>query len=595
MNNITRNSFLKHTLKAGAVFMVNNFDLLAHNVPRENQTNFLKDEDILKQLMTANDNQVDRLLTMLNSGESGLSRRIGYYFAQLSASYCSPDSKHFYRPEIVWALEKLAQVLISFQAEDGTLNFGNLESPPDTAFLLEPLLAGAFLLKKEHSPALVNVNNEIRKFSIKCGNALVVGGIHTPNHRWVVSAALARLNTLYPNQKYVNRIEDWLGEGIYNDSDGHFPERSMNYSNVEDNSLITLGRLLNKPALLIPVRRNLEMTYYYMDPNGDLVITDSRRQDQYTSKSIVSFYLHYRYMAVKDKNSHFAAIASFIEHMKEFEEEIISNSLFHFLENELLQEKLPVSTTLPVNYEKLFTSSKLLRIRRGNITSTLFGGVDWPLIIASGRSNSANFFSYCNGKAILKYMRLSTNFFNTGYFYSDGLKKEENKYILYKKLEVPYYQPLPKNLRIASGDYKLSPSVDERFWNKMDFQHRPLSNVKTMETTITLLETNGRNDVSFLVNGPSGIAVTIELCFNEGGKLSGVTTPGNGNSFLENGDGKYEFDGDAIQFGPGAVTHKMINNLEGERYSTHFGTLRTEGMHVYLTGVTPFNHTLTFQ
>lgn len=557
--------------------------------------NFSKDDDLLKRLLSANDVQVAKLLSSISDEKPSFGRKIGYDFAQLSASYCSPDSRYFHSEEIITALEKLTQLLVSIQSEDGTLNFGNLESPPDTAFLLEPLSAGAFLLVKDNAAALNKVNNNIKSFIIKSGDALAIGGVHTPNHRFVISAALARLNALYPNQKYVNRIEDWLGEGIFNDSDGHFPERSMNYGNVENNSLITIGRLLNKPSLFDPVRRNLQMTYYYMDPNGDLVTTDSRRQDQYTSKSIISFYLHYRYMALKDKNSQFAAIAALIENRNGFEEEIVNNSLFHFLEDTLLQEKLPVSTTLPVNYEKLFTNSHLLRIRRRDTTSTLFGGVDWPLIIASGRSNSPNFFAYRKGKAILKYMRLSTNFFSMGYFYSEGLKKEANKYILHKRLTVPYYQPLPQKLRNAKGDYKLSPSVDDRFWNKMDFQHRPVSNVKTMETTITLIESNGKNDVNVLVSGPAGIAVTIELCFKEGGKLSGVDSPGNGNYFLGNGDGQYEFEGDNIQFGPGAITHKMINNLEGERYSTHFGTLKTEGLHVYITGVTPFNHTITFR
>jgi hypothetical protein len=93
-----------------------------------------------------------------------------------------------------------------------------------------------------------------------------------------------------------------------------------------------------------------------------------------------------------------------------------------------------------------------------------------------------------------------------------------------------------------------------------------------------------------------GIAVTIELCFKEGGRLTGMTAlndPDN-NQFLEKGYGRYEYKGDAIDFGPGAIAGKKITNLEGERYSTHFGSLRTKGMHVYLTGVTPFEHTLSF-
>ena len=280
--------------------------------------------------------------------------------------------------------------------------------------------------------------------------------------------------------------------------------------------------------------------------------------------------------------------------MKGFEREVLDKGLFHFLEDSLLQRELSAEVQLSDNYEKFFTTSKLLRIRRGNITATLFGGVDWPLIIASGRSNSPDFFSYRKGNAILKYMRLSSGFFGMGYFYSDGIKKEGSKYILHKKLEVPYYQPLPENLRNSKGDYKLSPSTDGRFWNKMDFAKRPVSNVKQLETIITLHEINGKVELNFQVTGLEGVPVTIELCFLEGGKLSGVSATEEGNSFLEKGLGLYEYGGDSIQFGPGSVTHKKISDLEGERYSTHFGSLRTEGMYTYITGTTPFNHKLTF-
>jgi hypothetical protein len=219
--------------------------------------------------------------------------------------------------------------------------------------------------------------------------------------------------------------------------------------------------------------------------------------------------------------------------------------------------------------------------------------VDWPIIIASGRSNSPDFFSYRKGSAILKYMRLSSNFFSLGYFYSEGLKKEGNKYILHKKLEVPYYQPLPKDKRNSKGDYKLSPSIDDRFWNKMDFKNRPVSNVKTLETTISFIETNGRVELNFKIEGLKDVPVTIELCFLEGGKLSGVLTEGE-NNFLEKDFAEYQMGNETIRFGPGSLAHKVITGLEGERYSTHFGSLKTPGMHVYLTGVTPFSHMLTF-
>jgi hypothetical protein len=108
-----------------------------------------------------------------------------------------------------------------------------------------------------------------------------------------------------------------------------------------------------------------------------------------------------------------------------------------------------------------------------------------------------------------------------GYFRSIGLKTDQGNYILYQKLEAPYYHPLPAEFRNPRGDYKLSPSIDDRFWSKMDFEHRPVT-IKMLETTITLTENNGSNELTFKTTGSDNVAVTIELCFREGGKLTGV-------------------------------------------------------------------------
>ena len=583
-----RNSFIK--MSALAVLAPLGKSVFA----RSAVNGFWFGDNIFKRAVAANDKEVDSLLQTVSVENFNFGRRAALDFATLTASYCYAGSVHYRNPLIISRLEILIEELEKFQTEDGTINVGNLESPPDTAFLLEPLSASAFLLIKDNSPATGNAQEKLKAFILKAADALATGGVHTPNHRWVICAALARVHKVYPNKKYINRIEDWLGEGIYIDSDGHYPERSRLYGGVENNSLLTMGRLLNKPALFEPVRKNLTNTYYYMEPDGDLVTTDSRRQDQYIGKTIVSYYLYYRYLAIKDNNSNFAGIAKLIEQMKGFEEEVLNRSLFHFLENDVLQQPLAVAKDPAINYEKFFATSQLLRIRWGNKTTTLFGGVDWPIIIASGRSNSPNFYAFRKGGAILKYMRLSSGFFNMGYFYSEGIKREGNKYILHKKLSVPYYQPLPKNKRHADGDYTLSPSIDDRFWNKMDFSNRPVSNVKTLDTTIIFSEINNTNEINFNVTGLKGVPVTIELCFAEGGKLSGVTTTKEGNNFLESGTGKYELGEDSIQFGPGAVAHKTIANLEGERYSTHFGNLRTKGMYVYITGTTPFEHKLIF-
>lgn len=555
------------------------------------------DTAFMNRLLAANDKTAAQLMETVKPGNLRFSRMIAYDIAVLTAAYCAKGSAYYHNAAVVDKLDILVKFLASAQAEDGTVNVGNLESPPDTAFLIEILGPAGTIMKKDNSSELQAVQQQLKQILLKAGEGLVTGGIHTPNHRWVISAALAQINHLYPNKKYSNRINEWLGEGIYIDADGHYPERSGIYSGVENAAFITIARLTNKPSLYAAVRKNLAMYRYYIEPNGELVRNDSRRQDQYeaAAKTSTLFYLQYRYMAIAEKNRQFAGVAKMIETTAGFEKDILERSLFYFLEDEILQQELPTAEPIPDRYEKLFPTSHLLRIKEKNTTVTLFGGVDWPLIVASGRSNSPDFFSYRKGEAILKYMRLSSNFFSMGYFYSDGLRKEGNSYVLSKKLEIPYYQPMPKEKRKANGDYKLSPSIDDRFWNKMDFSNRPVSNVKKLETIIRLTETKGEVELEFELKGMKGVPVTLELCFKEGGQLNGVTAAdANGNTFLEQGTGEYRAGNDVITFGPGAVAHKQITNLEGERYSTHFGTLRTKGEHVYITGTTPFNHKLTF-
>jgi hypothetical protein len=590
MHKLNRGHFLK--LSAGAILLPVYHQLSAQADKGFGFTNF-KDEDLLLQLNKANDLQVELLMESIKSGSLKFGRKIAYDFSILTASFCSPKSKYRDDEQLIPKLDLLVKFLLKAQTPDGTVNVGNLESPPDTAFLVEILGAAAAILKEDDSPATISLQMQLKEMLQKAGNALVTGGVHTPNHRWVICAALAQLHSLYPDKRYTNRIDDWMGEGIFNDKDGNYPERSGTYSMVENNALISMSRFLKKPLLLEAVRKNLQLFYYHIEPDGELVSVDSRRQDQYVPRNSNILYLSYRYLAILDNNKLFAAIVKDMEGKKDYQDIILNRSLFYFLENKLLQKQLPMGSSLP-DYEKFIPSSQLLRIRRDNTTASLFGGIDWPLIIASGRSCSPNFFTYRKGKAILKYVRLSTAFFSMGYFYSDDIKKSGNSYILHKKLTVPYYQPLPKDKRNKTGDYTLSPSVDDRFWNKMDFKNRPVSNVKNLDITITMTEKNGAVDLAFKADGLKDVPVTIELCFEEDGKLSGVTEKMSEKYFLETGIGEYKAGDDTIRFGPGSFSHSAIEGLEGERYSTHFGSLKTKGQHVYLTGITPFTHTLQF-
>ena len=170
--------------------------------------------------------------------------------------------------------------------------------------------------------------------------------------------------------------------------------------------------------------------------------------------SISRYYLEYRYLAILDGNGLFAAATGLIEgalaaHVKR------SGYLTAFLEEPLLRKPLPAAAPLPSNYAKVFPNSGIVRIRRGGVSATVYGGTDWPLGVASGLASNPAFFTFRKGGAVLESVRMGCNFFSEGVFRSEGVKAEGGGYVLHQRFDVPYYQPLAGKRAQPAG--RLSP------------------------------------------------------------------------------------------------------------------------------------------
>jgi len=528
----------------------------------------------------------------------GLGR--GGNVAAMVAAYCSKESAHYRSERLIPLMENASRAFVNAQNPDGTLDAGNLASPPDTGFVVEGLAASLGVLRGMDEPRLQQTKDTLTKFLLGAGEALVTGGIHTPNHRWVVCCALARINALFPAAKYVNRIDDWLGEGIYQDGDGQFEERSTGiYSRVTDNAFLTISRLLKRPTLLDPVRRNLEMNLYYLHPDGEMETVASRRQDQNMAVSVANYYLQYRYLAIHDNNPRFAAVTRLIQERSNVGFVEGANPLIYFLDEPLLRKPLPEGGAVPSDYAKVFANSGVARIRRGAVSATVYGGSDWPLGVASGLASNPTFFTVRNGRAVLESVRMGGQFFSEGVFRSEGLAADRGRYTLHQRFDAPYYQPLPRNLRNPRGDYKLTPARDVRFWSKLDFPHRQMSNVQVLDQKVTVAENQGSFELHFDITGHSRVAYAVELAFRPGGEFTGsleeVSTRDGGKVyFLKEGVGRYRVGDDAIEFGPGQAEHQQIN-LSGPSYAAHGATLRARGTCVYITGFTPFQKVVTIK
>jgi hypothetical protein len=556
-------------------------------------------QELFLRLLKSNNESVGRILkeaqgspqpsTGRGGGRGGGGGGRGGNLAGLVAAYCAPESAYYKSESLIPLMETAARASVAGQNPDGTVDAsGNLASPPDTGFTIEGMAASLAVLRKMDEARLAQTKETLGKYLLAAGEALVTGGIHTPNHRWVVCQALARINSLFPAAKYVNRIDNWLGEGIDIDSDGQFCERSAGiYSRVTANALVTMARLLDRPALLDPVRRHLDMNLYYLHPDGEVETVASRRQDQNMVGSAAN-YLQYRYMAIRDNNPAYAAVARLLQSRPGAG----GNSVISFMEEPLLKKSLPHGGAIPSDYAKVFPNSGLARIRRGSISASVYGGSDWPAGVASGLASNPTFFTFRKGRAILDSVRMGGQFFSESVFRSEGLQANGNQYTLHQRFDVPYYQPLPKNLRNPKGDYPLTPARDFRFWSKLDFPHRQMSNVQTLDQKVTVVEKQGVFELHFDITGHDRIPFTVELAFRPGGEL---TARDNSKVvLLKEGTGRYRVGDDVIEFGPGQAEHQSLIP-SGPSYAAHGATLRAAGTCVYITGFTPFKSVITLK
>ncbi|GAB4028146.1 hypothetical protein [Spirosoma koreense] len=483
-------------------------------------------------------------------------------FVRRSACAISCPESSFYRSQaLLQQIHAALGYLLKAQHADGTLDLPatNFHSTPDTGFIVKRLVPAYTLLERSHTPGQEAVLHTFKTFLLKAGEALVVGGIHTPNHRWVISAALTRLNERWPNPRYVNRIEQWLGEHIDMDSDGQYNERStLIYSPLTNRLLITIARGLNKPALLEYVRRNLAMTTYYVHPNGEVVTEASGRQDKALVGTLESYYFPYRYLALRDNDGEMAAMCRLIEKTALAK---VTYQLDYLLEDPALWKDLPASKPLPTSYVKTYPHSGLVRIRRGNWDSTLL------------QANPV-WLTFHKGESILQGMRVASSFFGKGQFQTEKIEQQGNQWVLTQSLDGPYYQPYPRDSIPADGD-----------WEKMPRTNRAQSEVQKLQTKITIAETTNGMQAQIQISGTDVVPVALELIFRPGGTLAGVTKhPTRPNAYMLANSGSYTVGNDTLTFGPGRVEHKNVQ-LRGSLPAM-------DAPSVYITGFTPFEHTI---
>jgi hypothetical protein len=471
----------------------------------------------------------------------------------LAASFLHPRSRFHGDRAVLDRIRLAAGFLARAQHPSGNIDLliSNFDSPPDTAFVVHGVASAAAIAARANERHLVDL---LRPFLVKAAGGIVVGGVHTPNHRWVVCSALAQLHELFPDARYVRRIDEWLTEGIDIDADGQFTERStLTYNTVITRALVVMATKLGRPELLDPVRQNLRALPYLLHGDGEIVTEISRRQDQYMRGGIGGYWFPLTYLAVTEKDAQFATMAG------EAAEEGVE--LAAVMEYPELLESLPAPAPLADDFERLFTDVGIARIRRGAMSATLVLG------------GSSRLLTLRSGGAVLEGVRFATSFFGKAQFVPEAVEKRGDTYHFRQSLEAPYYQPLRQK-------------VTAQTWAATR-PTRMQSEVNRLEHAAEVTEIAGGFRVRVRAHGTNGVPLAVEVGFREGGRFEGCReVPGRPGCFLlERGTGVYSAGRGRIRFGPGTHAHGYVQLRGAEP--------KLPGDSVYLTGFTPFDYTFT--
>ncbi len=475
----------------------------------------------------------------------------------LAGAVLCPQSK-FHRSAVLMDRMKLAARHIERrQTPDGNIDLliTNFNSPPDSGFLVHNVASAACLAKRHDGRELSALIEPCLK---RAAIGLAEGGVHTPNHRWVVSAALAQIHEVYPDPRYLRRIDQWLAEGIDIDKDGQYTERSTTvYNAICDRCFVVLADKLKRPELLDPVRRNLDSMLYLLHPGYEVVTEISRRQDLNQRGTMAPYWFSLAYLAAHDRNGryatlvrHFAPQAAHLPAIMEYPE---------------LASPGPEPAPVPDDYEKRYPELDVVRFRRGLTSAT---------ILLTGRDR---FFTLRRGDAVINAVRFASAFFGKGHFVPARAERRGATWQLTQSLQAGYYQPIDPAHRVEPGEWGASRG------------ERRESQICRLEQSATIAETPSGFRVRVTGQGTKEVPVAIEINLREGGKLEGcVPAPKVDDGWiLPERRAVYRVGANAIRFGPGAAPH---------RYTQVRGAQpKLPGPSVYITGFTPFDHTLEFE
>ncbi|WP_419872942.1 hypothetical protein [Candidatus Pristimantibacillus sp. PTI5] len=493
-----------------------------------------------------------------------------------AAALINKDSMFHHDEELASRLELGTHFMLRSQHADGTISPGwtNMHSPPDTAFVVVGLAQVYELLQAVEWEPLRKSTANIKRFLEQTVPALLTGGCHTPNHRWVLTSALGYLHKLTGRAELKERAEAWLAEGLDCTEDGEWTERSNGiYNAVSDVMLFHAAELLDKPELLEPIRRNLKMMAYMIHPNGEVVTDYSGRQDFGHSYTMESYFLVSRLMAQKDQDPTFEAIAELAGQALEHPGWLPNNAILGYLLRPELREIAIQPAELPTKYRIVMNRNFPRERYLSEMDAAGHGGKiyhsrmhpDFGAPVARERdgntsltvmAETSSMFALRHGDARLLAVQIGSSF-EPGYVKMNDLMVEEESYKLTAVESKGYYGPVAKENLPLSAKSAISP------WYLLPHQLRETTHLQYHHVEAELRKTGHGWQLQVSCAEPDSMMTQIVFVFGGEGSFTGEgLTPLEDAHFWKHGNVRYAAGEDWIEVDGGAHEHlvKTLRN-----------------------------------
>ena len=422
-------------------------------------------------------------------------RQSGFFLGDMVSAFVTEESRWYLHPDMAEAIRRDLTYMKEHQRPDGCFDLTpcNYASPPDTAFMVNAMLNGWWLLEKCTAKEADFIRKPMYDLIDSASRGIAKGGFHTPNHRWAISSCLLNCEKITGNRELSKRAKQYLQEGLDINEDGEFAERSAgNYNQVNDDQMIRLFKATGDTRFLEAAAKNLEMMYCYFDPDNSVFTNNSTRQDMGKKVYADTYYIFYLFTAWFLKREDLGRMAGFIWQDCRRRGTIPPGAEWVLLYPEMdgygeEEGFLPPITKV----DRLFPESNIARIREGK----------WSCSLLKGKPNCL----YFQHGSFSMYMTIYSNLCDRRNFLADTLEKTENGYVMRSHAAGWYY--LPYDEKPATSD-----------WWKMDCPHtRKKTEGLPLDTELVIEKAEDGIDLTIRTSGIDQLPLRAEFSFLPGG------------------------------------------------------------------------------